>query len=148
MSDFLWSLAALSAIPLAYTFLFSSVTLSMGRELSDTESKQGFQDAITPPWQTNLALLTFLGCGTIVGLMWWEAGFLSAMGSAVLIFFGSSLARLVLPRPTGNHYRKLIAQSMMSRYANYVRDGDELRAGAMKQLLAKAGFDPDRLNIT
>ena len=52
---------------------------------------------------------------------------------------------LFLPRPTGGHYRMLIMRSMCSRYADFVRDGDALRADAMKQLLIKIGIDPDAI---
>lgn len=148
MADLLWGLTVVIAFPLAYSLVFSSITLSMGKELSGTESSRGFQDAITPPWQTNLGLVVFGACAVVVGLMWWEAGFLSAIGSVVLMAFVSSIARLVLPKPTGNHYRNLIIQSMISRYANYVRDGDSMRAEAMKHLLVKAGFDPERFPTT
>lgn len=142
MDALLWVFTGLMAFALAYTLLFSSATLSMGREFSEASSGRGFQDAISPPWVTNLGLVVYLCSALIVGLMWWETGFLSAVGSAALILFGSSIAKLVLPKPNGDHYRNLILRSMMSRYANYVRDSDTLRAEAMGQLLKKSGFDP------
>jgi hypothetical protein len=35
---------------------------------------------------------------------------------------------------------------MASRYANFVRDGDAIRAAAMKELLVKAGVPPEVLS--
>jgi hypothetical protein len=138
-----WFLAVVMAFAFAYTIQFTSATLSMGREISDTDSPTGFQDAITPPWQSNLALIVYLGCVVVVGVIWWQIGWLSALGGAAVIFFGSSVAKLALPKPTGDHYKLLIMNSMISRYADYVRDGDALRADAMKSLLFKVGIDPD-----
>ena len=130
---------------LGYILQFSSATLSMGRELADTDSGTGFQDAITPPWETKFALLVFGGSIVVVGIMWWHLGWLSAIGGAAVIVFGAFVAKLILAKTTENHYKMLILQSMCSRYANYVRDGDSLRADAMKQLLIKAGIDPDAM---
>ena len=138
-----WLLAVIMAFALAYTMQFTAATLSMGRELSSADSPTGFQDAITPPWQSKLALLVYLSSVVVVGIIWWRLGWLSALGGAALILFGSSIAKLALPKPTGNHYRRLLMNYMISRYADYVRDGDVIRADAMKHLLIKAGIDPD-----
>ena len=143
MTPILWALVAVAAVGLAYTLQFTSATLSFGRELSETDSATGFQDAITPPWQTNLALFVYVAAVAIVIAMWWQAGWLSALGAAVGILVGSSLVKLVLPKPSDPHYKKLIVQSMCSRYADYMRDGDVMRAEAMEHLLVKAGIDPD-----
>ena len=134
------------AFAFAYNMQFTTATLSMGRELSDTDSSTGFQNAITPPWQSNFAAVVYLGCVVVVGIMWWRLGWESALGGAAVILICGSVAKLVLPKPTGGHYRRLIISSMISRYADYVRDGDTLRADAVKQLLVKAGIDPDTMN--
>lgn len=145
MKIILWVLSILMAFGFAYTMQFTISTLTFGKELSDTDSATGFQDAITPPWQTNLALVTYFCCAVVVGVMWWFFGWASALGSAAIIFFGSSIAKLFLPKPTGNHYKKLIIQSMCSRYAGFIKSGDPVRADAMKQLLIKAGINPDEM---
>lgn len=124
---------------------FTAATLSMGRELSGTPSPTGFQDAITPPWLTKLTLVVYFGCALVIGFMWWYLGWQSSLGGAAVIFFGGGIAKLLLPKPTGAHYKHLIISSMSSRYADYVRDSDNIRAEAMKHLLAKAGTDVDAL---
>jgi hypothetical protein len=52
----LWLAVVLAGCALSYVTQFAGATLSMGRALSETDSGRGFQDAITPPWQTNFAL--------------------------------------------------------------------------------------------
>ena len=167
MDTIWWLLAGIMAFLFAYLMQFTGATLSMGRELflgkkwtdfdtnftkaivsmgtelSSTGSPAGFQDAITPPWLTKLTLVVYCGCAGVIGFMWWHLGWQSSLGGAAVIFFGSRIAKLVLPKLTGNHYKRLIIGSMSSRYANYVRDGDTVRADAMKHLLAKAGIDVD-----
>ncbi|MBI2865297.1 MAG: hypothetical protein HYX94_12125 [Chloroflexi bacterium] len=78
-------------------------------------------------------------------VMWWQFGWISALGALVALLIGSSVVKLALPRPSSEHYRRLILRSMCGRYANYVRDGDALRAGAMKDLLNRAGMDLDAM---
>lgn len=143
MKAVLWSLAVIFSFGFAYTMQFTAATLALGRELSETDSRTGFQNAITPPWQTNLAMIIYIGSIIVIGLVWFQLGWLSALGALALIFVGSLLAKIVLPKTTGDHYKNLILQSMCSRYADFVRDGDALRADAMKQLLIKAGINPD-----
>ena len=145
----LWLLVAVLAVAFAYTMEFTTVTWTMGRELAGgwTGSRR-FQDAITPPWQTNLALVVYLGIPTVAVIMWWRIGWLSALAGVVAIFVGSLVAGFIVPQASGGHYQRLILQSMLARYANYVRDGDVVRAEAMKQLLTRAGIDPDAMRST
>ncbi len=143
MEIILWIFSVIFSFGFAYTMQFSMATLSLGRELSDFDSGTGFQNAITPPWQTNLAILVYVGCLAEVVAMWWVAGWFSAIGSILVIVIGSLFCKIILPKTTGDHYKNLIFQSMLSRYANYVRDGDHMRAQAMKNLLERAGLSPD-----
>ena len=47
-----------TSLILGYALAFNRATLTIGRSISDTDSKTGFQDAITPPWLTNFSLVT------------------------------------------------------------------------------------------
>lgn len=141
----LWMLVAALTIAFAYTMQFSAATLSMGKALSGSGSKTGFQDAITPPWQTNLTLAVFVGVAVVGGVMWWWLGWVSALAALAIVLVGGGVLKFVFSKRLGDHYQRLISQSMISRYANYVRDGDAMRADAMKQLLVKAGIDPEVL---
>lgn len=146
---------------------FTAATLAMGREISEmletmrlsevegltdtvagliaTGSSTGFQDAITPSWLTKLSFVVYLGCIVVIGLIWWQLGWLSALGCVAVIWLGGRIAMVVLPKPTGTHYKHLIMNDMHSRYADYVRDGDTIRVDAMKYLLAKAEIDVDAI---
>ncbi len=147
---------------------FTAATLAMTREISErldamrslevegllsdnvaglvgTGSSTGFQDAITPSWLPKFSLVVNLGCGVAVGLIWWHLGWLSALGCVAVIWFGGRIAKLVLPKPAGTYYKRLIINDMHSRYADHVRNGDIIRAEAMKDLLARAGVDMDAM---
>ena len=139
----LWLGAVCCALGVAYIMQFSRATLQFGRALAENESGTGFQDAITPPWQTKLALIVYAGSFAIIGVVWWKLGWPSGLGAIALILVGSSLAKLVLPKPSGPHYKNLILQSMCSRYADFVRNGDSVRADAMKELLIRFGINPE-----
>ncbi len=68
------------------------------------------------------------------------------MESLVTVFLATMLLRRFMPAEDSPHYKKLIFQSMANRYANFVRDGDTVRAAAMRGLLEKAGVPPEVLS--
>jgi len=116
---------------------FSEATLLIGKSISDTDSKRGFQNAITPPWDTNLGLFTYLivvPASVIYGFI--KYGWLAGIGAMAGLFFLMSFNKVVLlPKKDSEHFRALIIQSMIGRYADYTRDHNEFRASAMKELL-------------
>jgi hypothetical protein len=117
----------------------------MGRALSDAGTKTGFQDAITPPWQSNLALTAYLSVPTLLGVAWWLDGFVTAFLVLITIAGATIAWGFLLPRPGTEHYQRMILGSMSRRYANFVKAGDTVRADAMKMLLRRAGIDPDSM---
>lgn len=135
-----WVFASIMTVLLSYQLRFSEATLIFGRELSDTDSETGFQDAIAPPWQTNFGLFAFGGTLLAIVGIWWDSGWLPGLGAVALVLFGLVLVRAFLPRPDAPHFRNLILKSMVSRHANYMRDGDTERASAMHELLVRAGL--------
>lgn len=140
----LWLIAVILAFGLAYTMQFGASTLAMGRVLSGENTGTGYQDAITPTWYTKLATCVYMGAVILFGVMAWQVGWGSAFGSLGIIFFGTMMAKLVLPQVGSSHFVNQISRSMLSRYANYVREGDTLRAEAMKELLIAAGLFSDQ----
>jgi hypothetical protein len=140
MDILLWPALIAVVILNAYTMRFTAVTLRMGRELANSDSATGFQDAITPPWLTNVALAEYVAVPVVLGLIWWSLGWIALIAALVV----GTLGAFVLAGFLGvfvDYYRRVIIASMMSRYADYVRDRDRLRADAMKELLQRAGFD-------
>ena len=84
----LWILTIVMTFFLAYSLQFTGATLTMGRELADTTTGTGFQDAITPPLETKLSLTIYAGCVVVLGIMWWQLGWLSALGGVAIMYFG------------------------------------------------------------
>ena len=70
----LWALVVILTPAFGYTMRFTAATLAVGRDLAGTTSGTGFQDAITPPWETTFALSVYTGIPVVVGLMWWQLG--------------------------------------------------------------------------
>ena len=138
-----WVFASIMTVLLSYQLRFSEATLIYGRELSDTDSATGFQDAVTPPWQTNFGFFAFGGTLFAIVAIWSDLGWLPGLGAIALVLIGLALVRSFLPRPDAPHFRNLILKSMVSRHADYVRDGDTERASAMHELLVRAGLRVD-----
>lgn len=130
------------AAALAYELKFTQATLVLGRELfgGGGPSGTGYQDAITPPRSTVIAMCVY--ALSLIVLVWAfvSFGFLKGAGLALGFIVGVGFIQALLPAPTSPHYRNLIIGSMCRRYADFVRDGDRMRADAMADLLQKAGI--------
>jgi uncharacterized membrane protein len=123
---------------LGYTLIFNRATLLIGTEISYDNSPTGFQDAVTPPWLTSFSIFSY-----VVSLGWIVFGFykfgivIGIVSIIALIIVAFVNIAIVLPKRDSDHFEKLILNSMLNRYANYVKDGDELRAAAMGDLLER-----------
>jgi len=129
---------------LGYVMRFTQATLAMGRSLSDTGTPTGYQDAITPPRFSRVALAVYVLClgGIICGF--WQFGLLT--GAGIVVGFLVALVintELLLPKRDSEHFRKVILRSMIARHADYLKSGDALRASAMAMLLERAGIPVD-----
>jgi len=128
------------SLALAYIFEFTGATLAIGRSLSDTGIPRGYQDAITPPRFSSLALLVYATSLVGVGYGFWEFGGLNGLGIAVGFLVSTSVNKaLLVPKSDSQHFRNLIVHSMMNRHADYLRAGDSLRSSVMAELLEKLG---------
>jgi hypothetical protein len=131
----------LASLLLGYSLVFASATLATGKSISGTDSSRGFQDAITPPWSTNLTLFSYAASIGAVSYGWYEYGWLTGLGIILGFFFLIAINQgLLLPKSDGEHYRWLILSSMGNRYTDYVKSGDQIRASAMGDLLKKLGI--------
>ena len=124
------------AIPFRLDIGFRNFNKEVGLELSSTKMGTGYQDAITPPklnyvsyvfWPLNLFIIV--------------AGFadFGAMGFIILGIFISSNALtgiFILPK-LDKFFLRILLNSMTNRHANYVRDGDKIRADAIEGILDK-----------
>jgi hypothetical protein len=134
----------ISLIPVAlvsgYFQRFTRATLLLGKSLSDTDSPRGFQDAITPPWQTKCTLICFLLSITGIAFGFYQFGWMHGGLAIIFLFIGTGIFASLMPRPDSFHFKIMIVRSMMNRYANYVKANDQMRASAMKQLIDKYFF--------
>lgn len=130
------------SLALGYILAFTSTTLIIGRSLSDTDTTTGtgYQDAITPPLLSKLAIVVYIICvaGLIFGF--WRFGLFIGFGIIIGFFFVVALNKvLILPKSDSEHFRNIIIRSMIKRHADYLRDNDTIRASAIGQLLDKLG---------
>jgi len=141
LSAALWLSVLVVSAGLAYSIIFSEVTLALDRTLSDGGIGRGYQAALLPPWQVRLSLATYALALALTALSWYSFGTVRGLATVVALF-GCSLAwRAVLPKGHSTHYLKLIVISMGRRYADWVRSGDSVRAAAMASLMRKMGLD-------
>lgn len=134
----------LMTLALGYQLRFTEATLHIGRTLSGASSGTGFQDAITPPATAYLAFGVYGLAVLVIAIGFFRYGFL--MGLAALLGFVVLVGLnrvLLLPKPESPHFREIVIKSMIRRHADYLRDGDQLRAGAMAELLKRAGMPVD-----
>ncbi len=130
----------LASLLLGYSLAFNGATLAIGKTISDTDSPTGFQDAVTPPWSTNLALVSYAMSIGVVGYGWYQYGWLTGIGLTVAFFLVVVINKVVLlPKSESDHFKRLILHSMMNRYADFIKSGDSMRASAMAALLEKLG---------
>jgi hypothetical protein len=141
LNTILWVAVFILSLGIAYAIIFSEVTRALGGSLSDEPAGRGYQDAITPPWQTWFSLLAYLLAFLVIALSWYELGIGRAVNTVTLLFAGTVVWRRVLPEGRSTHYLKLIVTSMTRRYASWVRSGDRVRAATMAELLGKMGLE-------
>jgi hypothetical protein len=104
--------------------------------------QRGFQDAITPPWLTNLTFLYWSLClGTFIWgffvLPWYVA-----VTWPVVFVIGKRIFASMLPRPDSDFYRQKLIAGLESCCNQFRRVGDDMRlaaAGHMVGLLRGSG---------
>jgi hypothetical protein len=131
----------------AYSGQLLATTLWAGRAIAPPGSEAmmptGFQDAITPPWQTRLTLVWIVGYVAllIVGsLQLWYFGVVAVV--VALVAFG--VARVILPSRVAWCLR-LIANSLANREADYQRDEDTARAEAAREMFSRIALLLERV---
>jgi hypothetical protein len=108
----------------------------IGVEISDSGSNTGFQNAITPPSSTNLTLITWFVIAalliySVVAFDWGVFGIALATFGVVSVIVGSA----VVPKADSTYFLFRVYRSMANRYADFPKNGDSVRAEAMKELI-------------
>ncbi len=126
------------SLALGYVTRFHEATLDLGKALSDFDTGRGYQDAVMPPGILKLSIAAYVLCLLGIVYSFWSFGWLTGIGVSAAFYIAVVINRMfILPKRTSVHYRKIIVESMISRHADYLRDGDELRASVIAELLEK-----------
>lgn len=134
----LYIILAVLAVYFRYGLGLTQACKLMGVALSDSGSKTGFQDALTPPMSSKLGLLSWILIAALLGYLWWESGIASfGIGLGIFIAVSILVGAVIIPKPQSNHFKKKIYVSLANRYADYEKKGDTVRASAAQALLLK-----------
>jgi len=123
---------------LACEVAFTGATRMIGRSIDDTNSYTGYQDAITPPLSSYFAITLYIVtfAGMVFGFI--KYGLLAGIGIMLgFVFIMAFNKAVLLPKEDSRHFRHIIIRSMGRRYTSYLRQGDDLRASLMQELLKK-----------
>jgi hypothetical protein len=138
MAAILYLAMVVLAFWIRYNMQMSQACLYVGREISDTGSKTGFQDAITPPESTKITILVWVltlidvVCGFVL------KGVITGVALVAELFVLSTITGLViLPKPQSDFWIKRIYASLAKRTADYARDNDMMRSNATRMLAAR-----------
>ena len=132
--EFLSIIAFIAAIPFRLDIGFRNFNKEIGLELSSSKMGTGYQDAITPP---KLNYVTFVFWPLNLFIIFASFADFGAMGFIILgIFILSNVLTgiYILPK-LDNFFLRILFNSMTNRHADYVRDGDDIRADAIKGIL-------------
>jgi hypothetical protein len=108
------------------------ITISSPADLSVTKN------GLTPPESNKWFFLTMALQIGAVGWLWLAFGWANALIGAVVAYVSGIVAQVTfLPKRDSRHFVLRISSSMARRVADYERDGDAVRATAMRELLNK-----------
>lgn len=129
--------AVLLALAFRYNLAFSASCRALGANISSSGNKTSLQNAITPPYQTNLTIATWLSLLIFFGLISFGTNFEFSLRIGVEFVVFSYLFGFVLPKADSLHFVRRITKSMQSRYQDFETQGNEARAAAMNLLLLR-----------
>ena len=149
MEPMIWALIALLSVLLAFTLAFSSATLLAGKALvlpSDLEAEEsaegvnqlmhtGFQDAVTPPWSTILALMVYISIIASESIAWWVLGWRMGLLSIGVLIVSSVILKRLFNKFAQGFFIASIFKSMVRRSERWTLAGHQARADAMNNLL-------------
>jgi hypothetical protein len=146
MTDPLYAIPILALIALGVAFRYalalSQATLQIGIAIASPElvavNKTGLQDAVTPSKSSSLFFVELALTAVAIIWLWYMFGLMHGIVGALAFFVSGVVAgSTFLPRPNSRHFVMSIFGSMSRRCADYERDGDKQRAGAMRELLER-----------
>jgi hypothetical protein len=149
MEPLIWALIALLSVLLGFTFAFSSSTLLAGKALvlpSDLDSEEspqgvnelmrtGFQDAVTPPWSTKLALIVYISIIASEVTAWLVLGWRMGLLSIGILIVSSVILKRLFDKIAQGFFFSSMFKSMVRQSERWALAGHQARADAMNNLL-------------
>ena len=135
-------LAITSVVILFLAFELNSVRSAflIGEEIAGPSGAQSIQNAVTPPFAAKMGALIQLSYAACIISGFWFHGWLIALLLIPGSFIAVGIVKSLFPSPKGKFHRGIIIRSMMNRYANFEKEGDHVRARAMKDLIDRLGY--------
>lgn len=132
--------ALLFAVALGYELAFTQTTRRLAAQISSVENQRRVQDALTPPKTNLVGCVTYiLICGA-VSAGWYRFGWVSGLLTAVGMLIVAGVTSSALLDHGFAWLKGTIIRSMINRYADFVRDGDVMRATAVSEFLNRLGY--------
>lgn len=97
--------------------------------------QRGFQDAITPPWLTNFALLYWALCLATYIWGFFVLPWYVAAAWPVAFVVGKRIFASMLPRPDSDFYRQKLIAGLETRCNQFRRVGDDMRLAAAEYMV-------------
>tara|TARA_A100001037_G_scaffold72950_1_gene65251 strand:- start:1000 stop:1437 length:438 start_codon:yes stop_codon:yes gene_type:complete len=121
---------------------FVNYTKSLGLELSNEKDGAGYQNAITPPLFPVIASIIYGLSLFFIISGFFEVAFINGfiylgLYLLTLIVIGATLFKPNSLSPLAKPFYHIVLNSMVNRYANYKKNGDEVRAKAIGVVIEK-----------
>src|SRR4030095_8668320 len=83
------------SVAFAYELRFTETTLHFGRSISKVQEGRGFQDAVTPPYSTNLAIVAYVAVVLVLGFGFYLYEIWLGLAVVALFYLIVLIARLL-----------------------------------------------------
>jgi hypothetical protein len=125
---------AVLAIWFRYDLQMTQACLYVGRAISDTGSKRGYQNAVTSPTGAYLSFLVWglLAVVTVYGFFALGIGTGAILVAEFLVI--SVVTGMLIPKPDSRFWVRQIFASLVRRTADYARKNDKMRSDAARAL--------------
>lgn len=108
--------------------------LYVGKVISDSGSKTGYQDAVTPPFSTKFMLALYVLIPATFIFAFWYFGAVAGVIAMVEFVFVTVLTGVLLPKSDAAFWVRTIYASLARRSANYAKKNDHMRSEAARSL--------------
>lgn len=130
----------LVSLALGYELAYTQSTRRLAIKISSADGWRFIQDALTPPRSNLVGCATYLWFTCGVTLVWLRFNWYYAVTICIISVMIVGLTASSLLKYAGNWFEGSVIRSMMRRYADFVKEGDVMRANAASELLGRLGY--------